>query len=108
MSRKLLLCMLVFAAAALATTTYGPLQTWTTGANASSAYNGSWSVNIFATYGAYATTVTYIDNDGYHWHDTSAITSSFNQTYWTDGSLTRKMYCLYRDQFSTTGSCYGN
>jgi len=102
------LCALVFVASALATTTYGPLRTWTTGASAQSGYNSSWSTNNFGTYGAYATTVTFIDNNGYHWHDTSSITSSLNHTYWTDGGVGRSMYCVYRDQFSTTGSCYGS
>jgi hypothetical protein len=98
--------MLTFVASAWATTnTYGPVYTWNTNDDAATSYNTSVQNDNFATNGAYLDTVVFIDNTG-GWHNTKTITSNFNHTYWNGASgALRKAYCIYRDQFSTTGSC---
>lgn len=109
MSRRLALAIalvaaVVFVGSAFAGT-YAGVRTWLTGEDGASGYSTSHNTNDFYTNGAYATTVTFIDATGYNWHNTSAITSADNHTDWNGGNETRKAYCLYRDQFSTTGSC---
>jgi hypothetical protein len=105
-----LMAMLVFATSAWAVNTYGPTTTWHTNDSAQSNYNTSYWENMFGTNGNYQTTVTFIysDSSGYHWAGTSNQNTYFNRTTWPLGSQSRSMYCIYRDQFSTTGSCYGD
>jgi hypothetical protein len=105
-----ILCALAFVSAAWATTTYAGPKYWTNGQDAQTGYNRSWYDNNFVLGSSRPTTVTFIDADGYHWHNTSAITASANHTYWNGASgVLRLMYCKYRDpNGSESGSCLGN
>jgi len=97
--------LLVFVGVAAATNTYGPTHVWAAGEDAQSSY-GHWFTNDFVTYTSADTTVTFIDNNGYHWHDTKRVISTDNHIYYSgDYNLLHAAYCKMHWS-NRSGSCF--
>lgn len=81
---------------------YVTYRAWSIGSNGDSSWASNWMLNYFMKdYAGYDTTVTFIDNTGYNWHNTVRDTEKWTDTVWYS-SATKKAYCV-----SHVGSFYG-
>lgn len=84
---------LALATAALGATGYAGPRYWLAGETGSSSYGASWSRNAFNKQSAgFDTTVTFIDNVGYGWHNTVRNTSMVTYTTWWSSQV-KKGHC---------------
>lgn len=75
-----------------ATTYAGPKQ-WSANESAGSSFSSYWLANSFSKYGSgYDTTVTFIDNKQYRWHNTVRNSSQVTEAY-APYPLTTKGHC---------------
>jgi hypothetical protein len=94
---------LVTASAAFAAYQYAPPRQWSPGASAGSYFSSGWLANYFITYGSGTDkTVTFINANGYGWHNTKRGTSDYLETPapWPG---TFKAHCVAHAYF--WGSC---
>lgn len=101
-----LLAALIVAAAALAgTTTYAGPRYWYVNESGGSAFSSSWWRNAFSKQSSgFDTTVTFIDNVSYGWHETVRNTSLVTYTVWFSSQV-KKGHCkAHQSHFN--GSCW--
>lgn len=97
---------LVLATAALAgTSTYAGPRYWMANETGGSAYSSSWWRNAFSKQSSgYDTTVTFIDNVGYGWHNTVRNSSLVTYTTWFSSQVKRGHCKANQGYFN--GSCW--
>jgi len=96
---------LVFAAAALATETYGGPRYWYPGEGAGSSWGSGWTRNAFAKPSSGPeTTVTFIDNISYGWHATIRNQDMVTYTNWWTSQV-KKGHCNSNSGYHW-GGCY--
>ena len=86
---------LVSTSAASATAYYGYAgpRFWLAGESGGSTYSASWTRNAFnKERSGFDTTVTFIDNVGYRWHETIRNTSMVTYTFWWTSQV-KKAHC---------------
>ena len=89
-------------AASAAQEDYVPYRAWAIGSGGDSSWASNWFQNLFIKdYAGYDTTVTFIDNTGYNWHNTVRNTAQWTDTIWSS-SATKKAHCV-----AHVGSFYG-
>lgn len=97
---------LVLSAAALAgTTAYAGPRYWMANESGGSSYSASWWRNAFNKQSSgFDTTVTFIDNVSYGWHQTVRNTSMVTYTTWWS-SQTKRAHCR-ANQGYFNGGCW--
>ncbi|MDH4350448.1 MAG: hypothetical protein OEW56_04810 [Gemmatimonadota bacterium] len=95
---------LVIVPVALAATIYAGPQVWSTGQSGGSSFSSNWHGNDFTKASSADTTVTFIDNVTYGWHNTVRNSNTLTHTYWGTSDV-KKGHCIaHVSGFS--GSCY--
>ena len=96
---------LVFCSSAwAATATYAASSTWWSGQSASTSYSSGWVRNLFYKSPRYFdTTVTFIDNVSYGWHNT--LRGSGILDIWWFSSAVKKAHCHSNVTASAWGAC---
>ena len=96
---------LVLASTALASFGYvWPSRSWSYGQDASSTYSSTWKRNWFQKNApGYDTSVTFIDNVKYSWHNTVRNTYMVTATDWYSSSVKKAYARSYASGFS--GNC---
>jgi hypothetical protein len=93
--------------ASTASATYGyvwPSRSWSYGQDASSSYSSTWKRNWFQKSSqGYDTSVTFIDNVSYSWHDTVRNTYMVTATDWYSSAVKKAYARSYASGFS--GNC---
>jgi hypothetical protein len=65
---------------------------WGAGEGYASAFSSSWSLTHMHKNATFDTTITFIDNTSYSWHNTRRSTDTWLQTAWPSSSV-KKAHC---------------
>jgi hypothetical protein len=102
MSILLVALVMVTPANAVIEENYVTYRAWSIGSSGNSSYSGNWYENIFfKDYAGYDTTVTFIDNTSYSWHNTVRNTLKQTRTTWNNTAV-KRAHCV-----SHVGGFYG-
>ena len=100
------LAALTLGTAALAgSTQYAAAASWMPGGTGASSYSSGWWRNAFnKASGGHDTTVTFIDNVSYSWHETVRNTSLVTSTVWWSSQV-KKAHCRANSGYFA-GACW--
>jgi hypothetical protein len=100
-----LVLVLAFCGSAWAgSTTYAAFWSWSAGYGYGTSFSPSWWRDLFYKNANFDTTVAFIDNVSYGWHNTLRGTSTIQDIHWFSSAV-KKAHCHSNVNASAWGAC---